>query len=228
MVICMTLIASDLEGTLSAGEMWRGIGDYLKLRGDRAAYRAFFIGRMPGFFASKLGLLDSQAFKNDWFVRLARLFRGWRDAPMRDMSEWVVEHALWNNRRTAVVDELVAHAKNGARVAVVTGGYAPVVEAFIARLRAAGVADVLAFSTPLRIDNGAYTGELADAVCTGEVKVARLRPFAATGELATAYGDTYADIPMLALAKQGVAVCPDKGLAAAAEKRGWRVISDGC
>ena len=221
----MKLIASDLEGTLSAGEMWRGIGEYLKLNGERAAYRRFFLGRMPGFFASKLGLLDSQAFKNDWFVRLARFFRGWREPQMRAMSEWVVENGLWDKRRVAVIDELITQARSGARVILATGGFAPVVDAFAARLRTAGISDVIAFSTPLRIDDDVYTGELAGEVCTGEVKVARLRPFAEAGELAAAYGDTYSDIPMLSLAQQAIAVCPDKRLAIAARKRGWRVMT---
>ncbi len=221
----MTLIASDLEGTLSAGEMWRGIGEYLKLHDERAAYRRFFLGRMPGFVASKLGVIDSQAFKNDWFVRLARFFRGWREPQMRVMSEWVVDNGLWDNRRMSILDELRTHVQSGARVALVTGGFTPVVDAFVDRLRAAGIADVLAFSTPLRLDDGVYTGELAGEVCTGTVKVARLRSFAASGELAVAYGDTYADIPMLSLARQGVAVCPDKRLEAVARQRGWRIVS---
>lgn len=220
-----TLIASDLEGTLSAGEMWRAIGEYVKANGGSAAYRRFFVGRMPGFFATKIGLADSQSFKNDWFVRLAHLFRGWREQQISDMSAWVVEHVLWQQRRVAVVDELLAHARAGTRLAIVSGGYTPVVQAFIAKLRAAGATDIIDFSTPLRLDNGACTGELAGEVCTGEVKAERLRPYAERGELLAAYGDTYADIPMLSLAKTGVAVCPDKGLAAAAARNGWRVLA---
>lgn len=180
---------------------------------------------MPGFFASKLGFIDSQAFKNDWFVRLARFFRGWREPQMRAMSEWVIDNCLWDKRRVAVIDELIAQARGGARVILATGGFTPVVDAFAARLRSVGISDVIAFSTPLRMDDGIYTGELADEVCTGEIKVARLLPFAERGELAAAYGDTYADIPMLDLAKQGIAVCPDKRLEIAARKRGWRVMT---
>jgi phosphoserine phosphatase len=220
-----TLVASDLEGTLSAGEMWRAIGEYVKANDDGAAYRRFFLGRMPGFFAARIGLTDSQAFKNDWFVRLAQLFRGWREQQIADMSAWVVEHVLWQQRRVAVIDELLAHARSGSRLVIVSGGYTPVVQAFIAKLRAAGATDVIDFSTPLRIDNGACTGELAGEVCTGEVKAQRLRPYAERGELLAAYGDTYADIPMLSLAKSGIAVYPDKRLAAAAKKNGWRVIA---
>jgi HAD superfamily phosphoserine phosphatase-like hydrolase len=220
-----TLVASDLEGTLSAGEMWRAIGEYVKANGNGAAYRRFFLGRMPGLFVSKIGLADSQAFKNDWFVRLAQLFRGWREGQVAEMSTWVVEHTLWQQRRVAVINELLAHARSGARLAIVSGGYTPVVQAFTAKLRAAGAADVIDFSTPLRIDNGAYTGELAGEVCTGEVKAQRLRPYAERGELLAAYGDTYADIPMLNLAKTGIAVSPDRGLAAAARKNGWRLIT---
>jgi HAD superfamily phosphoserine phosphatase-like hydrolase len=220
----MTLVASDLEGTLSAGEMWRAIGSYLKTRGHARAYGAFFRRQIPGLFAAKLGLIDSQGFKNNWFVGLSTFFRGWTSVQMDALAQFVVDDNLWQQRRTHVIDALLAHAQQGARVALVTGGYEPIVERFASKLRAAGIADLVCFSTPLRIDSGVYTGELAGEVCTGHVKVARLRDAVAQGELIAAYGDTYADIPMLALAKRGIAVSPDKGLAAEAVRRGWDVL----
>ncbi len=220
----MTLIATDLEGTLSSGEMWRSIGAYLKTNGQARAYRRFIVGRMPAFFLSKAGLIDSQSFKNDWFVRLAVFFRGWSQARVAAMSEWVVEHGLWPLRKQAVVDELLAHARSGARLAIVSGGFEPIVQVFADRLINLGARDTLVFATALKQHDDVYDGTISGPVCTGDEKVARLRPYADTGELALAYGDTYADIPMLRLAAAGVAVSPDKRLAAEAAARAWRVI----
>jgi HAD superfamily phosphoserine phosphatase-like hydrolase len=217
------IVASDLEGTLSAGEMWRDIGAYLKTHGFAAPYQRMFLGRVPAYLAAKLKLIDSQGFKNDWFVRVSRLFNGWTEAQMRDMAEVIGEN-LWRQRRQSVVDELVAHARAGARVYIVSGGLAPIVSAFASRLRAAGITDAAYFATPMTFVNGRYTGALSGPVCTGTVKTGHLRAFADAGALTHAYGDTYSDIPMLQLAQTGVAVMPDARLAAEAARNGWRVI----
>jgi HAD superfamily phosphoserine phosphatase-like hydrolase len=217
-----TFVASDLEGTLSAGEMWRAIGEYLKANGAAGPYRRFFLGRMPGFFASKLGLVDSQAFKNDWFVRLARFCAGWTREQAQAMADAVVDTALWPQRRNAVVDALASQHDAGATLVIVSGGLEPVVEAFAQRLRAQGLNRTIQLSTIMAMTHDRYTGGLATPVCTGTQKVARLK--ALTGTVLRAYGDTGADIPMLSLAQAGVAVAPDKKLAAEAARRGWQVI----
>jgi HAD superfamily hydrolase (TIGR01490 family) len=219
------LTASDLEGTLSAGEMWRAIGVYLKASPQRAAYQRMFRGRMPGYVAAKLGMIDMQGFKNDWFVHLAKLFAGWDATQFAALCRAVVDEHLWPQRRQAVVDELVALSAAGHRIAIVSGGYQPIVEVFAERMQAAGVRQVDAIATPLDMQQGRFTGRLAGAACTGDEKVRRLRALLNGDALTAAYGDTYADIPMLSLASSAVAVCPDKGLARVAAERGWRVLT---
>jgi phosphoserine phosphatase len=220
----MVTIASDLEGTLSSGEMWREIGRHLKAGVDRARYQRYLVGRMPAFALAKIGLTDSQSFKNDWFVRLATFFAGWDRARLDVMASKVAD-TLWRLRKQSVVDELIAASFDGARIVIVSGGYLAIVEAFAVRLRAAGARDVTAVATPLAEASGRYTGALAGVVCTGAEKVARLRALLGGAPLACAYGDTYADIPMLALAERAVAVDPDSGLHAQAKLRGWRVVT---
>jgi HAD superfamily phosphoserine phosphatase-like hydrolase len=217
-------IASDLEGTLSAGEMWKAIGTHLKASPQRAAYQRMFVGRMPGFVAMKAGLIDSQGFKNDWFVRLARFFAGWDRARLGALCDEVVDQHLWPQRRQPLVDELRAAAHDGAQLVIVSGGFEPIVDVFAERLKSAGIAGVVTIATPLVEQGGLFTGALADAVCTGEQKVRRLRALLNGRPLDRAYGDTYSDIPMLSFAASGVAVCPDKRLATAAAQHGWRVL----
>jgi phosphoserine phosphatase len=218
------IVASDLEGTLSAGEMWRAIGAYLKASSYRAAYDRMFRARVPGYLAAKIGLIDLQGFKNDWFVHLARVFVGWDHDAFRALCVHVVDAHLWPQRRQPVVDALLGHARDGARIAIVSGGYLPIVETFAERLRDAGAHDTVAVATPLSDQGGKLTGALAGTVCTGDEKVRRLQALLDGEALACAYGDTYADIPMLSMARQAVAVCPDKGLGRAAADRGWRTL----
>lgn len=94
-------------------------------------------------------------------------------------------------------------------------------EAFARRIGAEAV------GTPLEFSGGRATGRLAGAVNTGNTKAKRLSERLGAGELLAAYGDTLADLPMLALAETPVAVRPDTRLKEEALGRGWRVLGDG-
>ncbi|HEY8649171.1 MAG TPA: hypothetical protein VIM50_07300 [Candidatus Limnocylindria bacterium] len=51
------IVAADLEGTLTTGETWKGIGRYLSASGQRSAYRMFFLTHLPGALLVKAHLL---------------------------------------------------------------------------------------------------------------------------------------------------------------------------
>ena len=216
----MNFVASDLEGTLTTGETWKGVGRYMRRHGRGAAYRAFLLFRLPGVLAAKVGLVDGQAVRDSFIVGLARLFRGLPQAQIEGMAEWVVEKELWPKRRVAVLREVEAHAEAGRQVVLAAGGYQPVLEAFARRIGAEAV------GTPLEFSDGEATGRLKGDVNTGPAKAERLREFLGTGELRVAYGDTLADVGMLELSQEPVAVCPDSGLRKKASEEGWRVVKD--
>ena len=217
----MSSVASDLEGTLTTGETWRGVGRYLKRHGRGAGYRAFFLSRLPGLLAAKAGLADGQAARDVFIVGMARLFRGMTRAEIDGMADWVAEEELWPKRREGVLRELGAHAGAGRRVVIAAGGYQPVVEAFARRIGAEAV------GTPLEFSEGRATGRLVGGVNTGVAKAERLRERVGAGELHAAYGDTSADLPMLGMSENPVAVCPDPGLREEAIKRRWRTLGSG-
>lgn len=213
------IIASDLEGTLSAGAGWRGIGKYLPAHGRAGVYRRFFLGRLPGVFGVRMGLLDRDAFGHNWLVKLAGTLKGMSAEELAAMGEWVVENELWSQRRENVLAELAAHRAQGHRLVLASGSYEPVLAAFARRIGAEGIA------TPFEFAGGRATGKLAGPMTTGVLKAERLRA-ALNGEpLVAAYGDTFADVPMLEMAQSAVAVDPDERLARIARERGWRVIA---
>ena len=216
----MSFVASDLEGTLTTGETWKGVGRYMRRHGRGLAYRAFLLSRLPGVLAAKVGLADRQAVRDSFIVGLARLFRGLPRAQIEGMAEWVVEKELWPKRREMVLREVEAHAEAGRQVVLAAGGYQPVLDAFARRIEAEAV------GTPLEFSNGEATGGLLGDVNTGPAKAERLREFLGTGELRVAYGDTMADVGMLVLSENPVAVCPDPGLRKKASEEGWRILGD--
>lgn len=92
------------------------------------------------------------------------------------------------------------------------------------------VADALgadrAVGTRAEVRDGRLTGRLQGAFCHGPGKLLRLAEELGPVELdrATAYGDSGADIPLLAACGRPVAVNPDRRLREEARARGWPVL----
>jgi phosphoserine phosphatase len=218
------VVATDLEGTLTLGESWRGLVRYLAQVQDgkgKRAYRRFAWRRIPELLLARAGLLDRQGFRDRWLRDFTTLLRGLTQDEVRRMSEWVVEHELWPKRRQSLLAELERYQRAGYRLVLASGTYQPVLDAFSRRL------DAVALGTPLEMRDGQTTGRLLGAVNTGQVKASRLREFVSEigGRIEAAFGDTAADVPMLALGVRAVAVHPDPALAREARQRGWQVLA---
>ena len=214
-------VATDLEGTLTAGSAWRGMYNYLLAHGGGSGVRGFYYGRVPEYFARRLTGRDLREFKNNWIHDLLRRFKGYSEAEFQDMAEWAVENELWPQRRQDVLAELEQHRQNGRRVIVVTGLFEPYVAALVAKLPG-----FEALGTPIIFENGRLTGELATPFNVGEKKVEKLQPFMSEGKIFAAYGDTEADRFMLAASQQPVAVHPDRMLRRLANAEGWRILEE--
>lgn len=211
-------VASDLEGTLTAGSTWRGVGRYLSNNGREGAYRRFLYPRLPKVWLARRGWIDIQAFRERWMRDLAGLLRGWTRAEVDEMAAWVVEHELWPERRATVIAELEVARDAGARLILASGTYQPILAAFAARLGAD------ALGTDLGYEDGRATGHFASNMGTGTEKAARLAGALDGATLEAAYGDSAADIPMLELARIAVAVHPDPDFERIARDRGWRIF----
>lgn len=214
-------VATDLEGTLTAGITWKGMYNYLLSHGQAAQARWFYFTHMPKYIAFKIFGGDYSQFKNDWMRDLLRLFKGFSTQKFAAMCAWVVENELWPNRRNAVVAELETHLQGGRRVLIVTGMYEPLVKELNGRLSGSeGVC------TSLVWNSDHFTGEMGEDFNVGERKRERLLPFARDGKIYAAYGDTLPDVSMLEMSEHPVAVHPDPELRAAAQQRGWRILEE--
>ncbi len=213
------VVAADVEGTLSAGAAWKGMRDYLRANGEGDKYKKFLRRWMFRIIKFRLGLIaNERAFKEQWIVEMLHLFTDYSPERMLEMGHFVVENEVWPNRRQAVVDELLAHKENGRRVILVTGVMEPVLTHVAQKM------GIEAIGTPLLYADGRFTGEIAGTFNTGESKVEQLHPFLQDGKIYSAYGDTAADIPMLNICHEPVAVYPDKMLRKTAVANGWRIL----
>lgn len=215
------LVATDLEGTLSAGVTVLGIHAYLEQHGRAAVSRPIARRRKAGFLVRKLLRRDLREFKNEWMREAVRTFAGEPVAAVRAMADWVVEHVTWAERRKAVLAELQAHLHADRRVIVVTGVFDLYLERLLDRLPG-----MEAIGTAVVGDGGTFSGELGE-FNIGRRKVENLLLLAGpAGRLHSAYGDTFSDVAMLSLADNPVAVHPDRRLRRASEGAGWRILED--
>ena len=213
------VVASDVEGTLSEGAAWRGMRLYLEENGQGEAFKRFLRPRMFKVIQYRLGILrDVRTFKEQWVKDMLHLFAGYSEEQMLAMGQFVTESEVWPNRRQVVVDELLAHQENGRRVILVTGVIEPILRHIAQKM------GVEAIGTPLLYKDGLFTGEMAAPFNTGAYKVEQLQPFLQDGKILSAYGDTAADIPMLQICDEAVAVFPDKALRKTAVANHWRIM----
>ena len=219
------VIVSDMDGTLTTAETWRGVLAWVLQHRPSTAARRFVSVRLPLVLLAKLGVISKERFRARWLSDQATLLRGASADELAAMGEWVVEHHLWPARRAEGINA-VAAALNTARVThstiqllLATGGYQQVGDAFARRIGATA-----ALGTPLELMEGRATGRLAAATQSGEQKAAAVRVRAAGAPLLAAFGDTAADIPLLSMAQRAVAVAPDKQLRKEALRRGWEIV----
>ncbi len=215
-------VLTDVEGTLTAGAMWRAIGRRLSAGDTRGPYRRFMLLSLPGVLAARLRVIDSQTYKNHWLEKQASLLTGSTTADIEELAEWVVDHELQPQLRPAVLEELAEHSAGGRRVVLASGMYEQVLTALARRLPFSPV-DIL--GTPLQSEGGRFTGSFAAPVCVAAEKARRSRAHVGDGIIRAAYGDTDSDTLMLELSIRPVAVHPDRRLARIATARGWRIIS---
>jgi HAD superfamily phosphoserine phosphatase-like hydrolase len=214
------IVASDLEGTITAAETWRGMRDYLQANGRAADFRRFFLRHWPQVVGYRLGLLRNvPAFNERWVLGILNLYAGMSRSQFDEMSEWLVETVLWPSRRQAVVSELAAHQQNGRSVIIISGMFEPILARIAAKMGVQGL------GTPLLFEGETFSGRPATPFNVGERKVAQLQQLLVNGRvLQAAYGDTRRDIPMLHLSREPVAVHPDTALRREAETQGWRLL----
>jgi len=220
------LVVADLEGTCTRGETWRGLGRWLVEHERRGRYRRFLAPRLAALPLVRLRVISREGFRQRWMRDLARLLDGLTAGELEGLAIDVVEHELWPKRRAGVLDALEAAAAEGARVVIASGAFEPVVAAFAARLPGGPAGPALWLGTPLEMAGGRTTGRLAGRVGTGSLKADRVVALAAGAPVRAAYGDSLADVPLLALAAEAVAVAPDRDLRPVAIARGWKILDD--
>jgi len=213
----VTILVSDIEGTLTTGSSWRAIQRYYKDNFNPWVYHLFFTRWIPRYLLVKMGLFSRRAAMVGWMQEEIKLFRGFSPEAFEEMAEWVVSTEMWPKRRGKILSELEQHRREGLDIVLVSSAYQPFVAAFAQRM------DAIPIGSPIVYHEGRLVG-LQLPINAYEDKAQTLRYKFPGSEIRMAYGDTGSDIAMMELSQMPVAVNPDEELRITAEIKGWRII----
>ena len=160
----------------------------------------------------------TEAVKN----RILEAIEGVPVSTLTDLADEIIPRLLDDVRREArgLID---LHAAAGRDTYIVSASPVEIVGKFAEAMEMTG-----GLGTVAEVENGVYTGELAQPFCYGEGKaiamqrVAEERGYDLTRSYA--YTDSAGDLPMLDAVGHPVAVNPDGALEAIAFHRGWPIV----
>ncbi len=139
-----------------------------------------------------------------------------------DLADDVLPKLMADVRREArgLID---LHTDAGRDTYIVSASPIEIVAKFAEAMEMTG-----GLGTVAEIDNGIYTGRLAQPFCYGEGKADAINRVAADKgydlEASYAYTDSAGDLPMLEAVGHPVAVNPDRALETIAYHRGWPIV----
>ncbi|HUS17463.1 MAG TPA: HAD-IB family hydrolase [Chloroflexia bacterium] len=211
------IVFCDIEGTLVEGSLSSGF-----VRAGRAMH-LFSPGRMlqAQFYMLLMRLLPRYAPRLRWEA-LLRLLAGHSAADIQRAGRAGLQD-LQRQLKPNVMARLTAHQEQGDTVILLSGGPQDA-----ATVVAEEVGAAAGEGTRPEQRNGVYTGRIGSGINHGPAKARRAATLAAARGVAladcVAYGDSAADIPLLASVGHPVAVDPDPALRAAAQARGWEIL----
>ena len=210
------IVVSDLVGTLSRGSPTLGMVSWVRHNQSALEANIFLARALPRYLLYKLGLMDLRDFGEWSLIASLPLIRNPTSEKVRDMAVWSVDKVLWPQRREDVLERLARHREQGAELYIASTAFEPILEALGARIGARAI------GSQIEVANGRL--KLASDLIEGKRKGEEVFKRLGVDRVGAAYGDTWADIPILECADFPVAVYPDARLRAAAIENGWEIL----
>jgi HAD superfamily hydrolase (TIGR01490 family) len=216
----------DIDGTLTADNVWKGIMKYFTGRGERRlTHLRFWAMHYPVILLRYVGLVSETTFRRQWALHLPWYFADDDPAQMQKLAQWVAHDYVTACQRPDVLAVLRRHLDEGHTVALVSGAPTPVVQAIAAMWKVPH-----ALGSPAEFKDGRYTGGMTGEPCIDAEKARLLKSYLANQNIhidsntSYAYADSYSDLGLFEMVGNPVAVYPDKELTALAKERGWKTI----
>jgi len=213
----MSIVVSDIEGTLTTGSSWKALQRYCLTYLNPWVYRFFILRWLPRYPLVKAGILDREKAMTEWMRREINLLKGFSPDEFNKVAEWIVENEMWAQRRDYMVKELEKFKTSGIKIVLVSSAYQPFVDIFADHI------DADAIGSSLIYQENKLTG-VVRPMNAYQQKADNILTRYKNQKIAAAYGDTMSDLPMMEISEEPVAVTPSPELRKIAEHRGWRII----
>ncbi len=215
----------DVDGTLYKNNMWRGLMRYASRNGRQQRARFYFAALVPLYYLRKLHLISEATFRRPWMANLGWMLKGWTRAQGDAAFKWIVEEYIRPSAQADVLARLREHVAQKHVVVLVSGMLAQPLQMLGDALGAHGT-----IGTEVEIADSRFTGRIIPPVPNGKDKARLTLEFLRARGLdidlaaSYSYADSIADLSMLELVGNPVAVYPDAPLAALARERNWEII----
>lgn len=221
----MILALFDSDGTLYTAQFGRGLMKYSMEHGRKFHALRYYASVMPTYLLYQAKLVSWDTLQRKLIAGLSAMLQGLTPEEARPALTWLIHEYLLPTQRPEVFERLRAHQAQGHAVVVVSAMLMPAAEILGQAIQATAAIG----STPELIA-GRYTGRSVPPIVSGPTKPEKVHALVqANGwevdwAASHAYGDSFADHHMLALAGHAVAVHPDAQLFNLAREKGWEVL----
>jgi phosphoserine phosphatase len=210
------IVVSDLVGTISKGSPILGLVSWVRHNQSALQANTFLAKAMPRYLLYKLGLMDLRDFGEWGLVAALPMIKEPTPDKIREIAVWSVDKVLWPKRRADVLERLAQHTEQGDQLYIASTAYESTLEAMGERIGARAI------GSQIEVTDGEL--QLVSGLITGKGKGEQVFERLGVDRVGAAYGDTWADIPILKRADHPVAVYPDARLRTAAIEHGWEIF----
>ncbi|HNX29771.1 MAG TPA: HAD family hydrolase [Syntrophomonadaceae bacterium] len=219
----MKLAIFDFDGTLLIKDTLPLLGqEWLQQGKSKLTFIKIWILCFPYLISYKLDLMEREKMKVKILAKFNALFK---NMTREGIDQFFIKAypAMANYFNPRVLEEILKAQHQGYHCVLLSGTYAQLLNV---------VAEELGFDTVIAADINYQDGKVdlkrPLAAIDGQTKLLLLKQVFA-GEninwlLSRSYGDSYADIPVMQITGEPIAVNPDEGLRVYAREKGWRII----
>ena len=218
----MKLAIFDFDGTLSTRDTLPCLGkEWLRQNRSRGKYYIVLLSWIPLVICYKSGLINREKFKNLAFDKFNSLYQGMSSVEIRSFFQKAYPNLKKIFNRT-VIQEIERARQQGYYCVLLSGSYAELL-----RIVARDLGMDKVIGAELAFRDGIFDHSEKVPFINGQKKVALLQKAFAGKSInwhsSKCFADSVADIELMQLVGQPVAVNPDAGLLSHARDNKWTI-----
>lgn len=219
----MKVAIFDFDGTIYKYETYSLMMEFAKNHKEyKDKYKSFYYSIVPPYVGYKLRIYPEKKMKANLTQKYLHFFNG---NPIEKVYSYFHEIAckMKDDFHPLVLERIEQHDKDGHIIMVVSGAFQPLLEAALSHLP---IDIIIGTEIPTK-DQKVDAKMPIDHVQSdrkAELILEKLKNKVIDWKNSFAYGDSTADLPVLEMVGNPVAVCPDVKLQQVANQRKWKVL----